>query len=287
VVRRFRGLEKLRRSLSDTETVWQANGGYEVFTHSENEAMKECLDMLPEINRILHNETGLQPYSVVEKNYGMNVLPSLIHIEGEASLHSGELIRQLLSRVKDAGVDVIYSTDVINYERSNGKVRIETANGSTWQCDRLILCTNALTRRLADLDVWPNRGQVLLTEPIPGFKLRGNFHLHQGYFYFRDFEGGILLGGGRHLDRQNEQTDSQETTEIIQMALNELLTRTIIPDTNYQVKLRWAGSMAFGEKNEKEPLVEELESGIYVAVRLGGMGVALAPEVAEKLAAIL
>lgn len=287
VIRRYSGLKKLREHLNEPNKAWQANGGYEVFTESEKEMLKQSLDLLPELNERLRSEIGLAPYSIVSENFGMNVSTPLIRIEGEASLHSGELIKQLISRAENERVNIRFSSEVTGFEQTSMGVEAETRNGSIWQCNRLILCTNAFTRELTDLDVWPNRGQVLLTEPIPGLKIRGNFHLHQGYFYFRDFDGGILLGGGRHLDRKNEQTDSQDTTEVIQQALEELLAKSIIPGTDYRIKMRWAGSMGFGSNNEKEPIVQQLSEGVFAAVRLGGMGVAMAPVIAEELAELL
>jgi glycine/D-amino acid oxidase-like deaminating enzyme len=42
--------------------------------------------------------------------------------------------------------------------------------------------------------------------------------------------------------------------------------------------------MAFGPNNEKDPLLEQHAPGLWSAVRLGGMGVALAPVLGEELA---
>ena len=36
--------------------------------------------------------------------------------------------------------------------------------------------------------------RTLLTAPIPGLRLKGTFHANEGYLYFRDFAGGVLLG---------------------------------------------------------------------------------------------
>ena len=65
---------------------------------------------------------------------------------------------------------------------------------------KLLLATNGYTQDyLSDL-VTPARAQVLITAPIPDLKIEGTFHLDQGYYYFRNIEGRILLGGGRNLD---------------------------------------------------------------------------------------
>jgi hypothetical protein len=44
--------------------------------------------------------------------------------------------------------------------------------------------------------------------------------------------------------------------------------------------------MGMGKDNKKLPIVKELEPNIYLAARLGGMGVALSAEVAEEITSI-
>jgi hypothetical protein len=39
------------------------------------------------------------------------------------------------------------------------------------------------------------------------------FHLEKGYYYFRNINDRILLGGGRNLDFEGETTTSHDTTE--------------------------------------------------------------------------
>ncbi len=189
--------------------------------------------------------------------------------------------------MQEKSIDLHFGSDVLGISRTTDLIEISTSGGITYRSERVILATNAFTRRIYDLPVWPNRGQVLLTEPIPGLKLQGNFHLNQGYYYFRDFQGGILLGGGRHLDREAEQTDSSDTTESIQQGLDKLLSEVILPSQEFKVKLRWAGTMGFGRNNEKQPIIKELEPGVFAAVRLGGMGVAMAPMLARDLVALM
>ena len=287
LIRRYQGLVRLREALPANTGLWKANGGHEVFGKNDAMILEECLEILPDLNRRLKSEIGLEPYSISQNTSGMAVARPLIAIKGEASIHSGAVIMHLLKLVESQNVKIQFNTEVDDFERINDQVRLSCTQGPEIRCTQLILCTNAFTRELVDIDVWPNRGQVLLTEPIRGLKLRGNYHLNQGYFYFRDFEGGILLGGGRHLDRVNEQTASADTTKKIQNELENLLREIIIPQTEYSIKMRWAGTMAFGRNNEKEPLVRELEPGIFAAVRLGGMGIAMAPNVARELVDII
>lgn len=286
VARRYRGLKLLKETLGEPDDWWQDNGGYEVFTEGEKTVQEECLARLKEINDLVSAVTGIAPYSYLDEEFGMNMRRGAVAIAGEASLHPGRMLLKLTELARSKGIAFSFGVKVNRYDHLNSHIATETDQG-TFLCERLVLCTNAFTRALADLPVWPNRGQILLTEAIPGLKLKGNYHLHQGYYYFRDFEGGILLGGGRHLDRANEQTDSTDTSPLIQQALEQLLRDTIIPNTEFRIRMRWSGTMAFGANNEKEPLIREIEPGVFAAVRLGGMGVAMAPNVAEELVQLL
>ena len=47
---------------------------------------------------------------------------------------------------------------------------------------------------------------VLLTKPIQDLKVKGAFHYKEGYYYFRNIDNRILLGGGRELDFETETT---------------------------------------------------------------------------------
>jgi glycine/D-amino acid oxidase-like deaminating enzyme len=78
-----------------------------------------------------------------------------------------------------------------------------------------------------------------------------------------------------------------QTSERIQGELERYLAEVILPrfQHQYAIEHRWAGIMAFG--NEKKPIVKQLSEQLFCAVRMNGMGVALAPIVAEKVAKMM
>jgi glycine/D-amino acid oxidase-like deaminating enzyme len=47
-----------------------------------------------------------------------------------------------------------------------------------------------------------------------------------------------------------------------------------------KIEMRWSGVMAMGK--EKKPIIQEVQPNVYCAVRMNGMGVAIAPIVAQK-----
>jgi hypothetical protein len=52
--------------------------------------------------------------------------------------------------------------------------------------------------------------------------------LDRGYYYFRNIGDRILLGGGRNLDFDVENTTEFAQTEIVQNKLEELLKEVIL-----------------------------------------------------------
>jgi hypothetical protein len=106
--------------------------------------------------------------------------------------------------------------------------------------------------------------------------------LDQGYYYFREIDQRILLGGGRNLDFDSERTTEERTTKSIQEALERLLREVILPHTSVEVDQSWAGIMGIGDK--KSPMIKALSPNVHCGVRLGGMGVALGAGVGSSLA---
>ena len=131
----------------------------------------------------------------------------------------------------------------------------------------------------------PARAQVLITEPIPNLDIKGTFHLDKGYYYFRNFEDRILLGGGRNLDFEVENTTDLSQTEKIQNKLEDLLKNVILPNQEFKIAHRWSGIMGIG--SHKNPIVTQLSENVYCGVRLGGMGVAIGSLIGKELADLI
>jgi gamma-glutamylputrescine oxidase len=129
---------------------------------------------------------------------------------------------------------------------------------------------------MPQLPVVPARNQVLLTPPIPNLKVEGCFHYDRGYFYFRNIDGRILLGGGRNLAREQETTDQFGSNDLIRTALLDLLHTVILPGQQVQPDMWWTGILGLGPV--KRPIVEKVSDNVAVAVRLSGMGVAIGAE---------
>ncbi len=287
VVERYRGLQMLFDTVDPKSVDLERHGGVEIFTESEQEILGQSLDHLVDLNSALKTELGFKPFSVGKNNYGLKALDKVIHIQEESTLHSGKLIQQLLLKARHLGIEVHFGVEVLSLEQSGEGWAVQSHSGAL-KSSRVLLATNGFTPQLLpSQSIIPARGQIVMTSKIPGLNLMGSFHLHQGYFYFREYEGAVLLGGGRHLDRSNENTTDQNTSNLIQQALEKILREVILPGKEFEIEHRWAGTMAFGPKNEKDAIVEEPAKNLFVAARLGGMGVAMSSHVAKMASSLI
>ena len=123
---------------------------------------------------------------------------------------------------------------------------------------------------------------MLITKPIEGLKLKGCFHMDQGYYYFRNVDSRVLFGGGRNLDFKGEETFEMVPSENIQKELRHILKTKILPNQDFEIEKTWAGIMGVGTTISTH--IKELKEGLFCAVRMGGMGIALGANVGEEVA---
>lgn len=288
VEKRFRGLARLRSMVGDTNMDLQMLGGYEVFEDSES--FKACADRIGEFNEKMQKAIGLSSvYSVADHkidSFGLGNVKHMILNSGEGQINSGTMMSTLIALAKQEGILCMNGIEIESYSRNGNELEIFTKAGFSFRTGNLIISTNGFAKSLLpELNVEPARAQVLITKEIPDLKLRGTFHYDKGYYYFRNVGNRVLFGGGRNLNFEGENTVSHDLTGQIQQRLDELLKTMILPGTNYEVDMRWAGTMGVGDV--KSPIVKEVEPGVYCAVRMGGMGVALGSLVGEEVATLV
>ena len=287
VAERYEGLKLLEEILKGCDFGQEYNGGHEVFDASGSQLLQDCVNACDYINDQLKYVLGDQAFYISKNTYGIKGANSVISTNKEYSIDSGKLIVQLMSKARSIGVEIHFGCTVEGFERNNDVWGVNCGE-TTFNARKLVLATNGFSNKLAGTsEIIPGRGQVLLTYPVADLKIKGNFHFHQGYYYFRNYKGAVLLGGGRHLDRENEVTTSQEISNYIQDNLEKVLSEVLLPGNSCKIKQRWAGTMAFGPNNVKTPIVKELKEGLYIGARLGGMGVAISSGVSRQLAHLI
>lgn len=289
VTMRYEGLVKIRKYFTDEEIGYEASGGYECFTADKESSWNTCREKLVWLNEGLKKITGNSNVFTIADNkiaqLGFDNINHLIENKLEGGLHSGKFLQALLKKVQSMGVQVLCGIDVMGYTEKNNTIEIKTSL-TALSAKQLLLCTNAFTKSLIpEMDIIPNRGQVLITAPIDGLKLKGTFHFDQGYYYFRNVGNRLLLGGARNIAFEQENTTEMQTTENIQTVLKDFIKKYLLPSTDFTITDQWSGIMAMG--TEKSPIVKAISNNVFCCVRMSGMGVALAPFVSAEIAKMM
>jgi gamma-glutamylputrescine oxidase len=294
VERRFKGLERLRARVGDQNLRYEALGGYEIFKNTEGGVYENCAEHLAYFNKNLAPIIGQKKtYKIAKTDFGFQqVLPTLIHNTAEGQIDTGKMMTSLLALARERGVRFFNGLKIEqlndNNEGSDGNKNVEliTSEGWAFTAGKVIVATNGFARRLLpNIEVIAARNQVLVTKPLSTLKIKGCFHYDKGYFYFRNIGNRLLLGGGRNLDYKNEMTDEFGATDLIQNSLNQLLMTTILPKESIELETTWSGILGIGKI--KKPIIKRLSPNVVVAVRMGGMGVAIGSLVGEEAAALL
>ncbi|MDP5044149.1 MAG: FAD-binding oxidoreductase [Leeuwenhoekiella sp.] len=282
---RVKGLALLRQSLGDAAIGYKNNGGYELFFEEQDKLYANCLEKLKTINNFLQPVFKESIFSEISNSFNFQkIKPRVIFNKAEGQLDTGKMIYSLLKKVRDQDINILNNWTVDKYNDTESAVVIN-ANGICFNSNKLLIATNGFASQLGINQVIPARNQVLVTKPIKDLKIKGTFHLDEGYVYFRNIDDRILLGGGRNLNLKGEQTDLLGTTQQIQNYLERLLSETILPNTPFEIEHRWSGILGVGD--QKKPIVKQLSNNVFCGVRMGGMGVAIGSLVGKELAELL
>lgn len=313
---RYHGLQRIQEVFKAKEIDYNQWGGYELFEGKKR--IKDSKGKSGKINKIASNNQGdlydisklasdiaylnkilapalkapkkngkyLPIYTDASKDIqklGFQGIEALAFNQLEGQLNSAKLVLALQKAVQAKGVQILFGTEVKKFKSHNKGVTITTNLEAPIETKQFLICTNGFAKQLIpNLDVVPARGQVFVTEPIKNLKFKGCFHFDEGYYYFRNLGNRLLLGGARNADFKNEKTYSLETSATIQKVLEDFMMQRILPKGSKKpkIELRWSGTMGMGKI--KKPIIEQLQPNVYCAVRMSGMGVAIAPIVAQK-----
>ncbi|WP_353082851.1 FAD-dependent oxidoreductase [Flavobacterium sp.] len=282
VQKRWTGLQLLRKRLGDAVLDFKPYGGYELFLQDDDATYSECLQKMPFLNEILKPLFKADVFSKeVDRFAFANIKEYSFFNPFEAQIDTGNMMQALLKEATSKDILILNQAEVSSYTDKNDSVEL-VVNDYSFNTKKLLFATNGFASQLTNNEVKPARAQVLITEPIANLDIKGTFHLDKGYYYFRNFEDRILLGGGRNLDFEGETTTNLSQTEKIQNKLEDLLKNVILPNQEFQIAHRWSGIMGIGA--HKNPIVSQLSNNVYCGVRLGGMGVAIGSLIGKELA---
>lgn len=285
---RWSGLHLLKKRLGAKAIDFQNLGGYEMFQTADLMKYPNLSNNMMEFNALLHPIFRAPVFSEASNHitdFGFSGIEKLIFNKFEGQINTGLMMKTLTEKCLSVGIQILTNCMVSAIEEEKDQVILVTSLGNI-AAKQVAICTNAFTKKLMpQLDVVPGRAQVLITKPIKDLKIKGTFHYDSGYYYFRNINQRLLIGGGRNTDLAGETTTQFGITSGIQKHLENLINQVVLPNTPYEIDMRWSGIMGLG--NSKKVILESTSERISVGVRLGGMGVAIGSDVGNKVANLI
>ena len=282
IKKRINGLTQLRKLLGDKSIGYHQNGGYEIFPKKDLNVFENCRSQLKYINQMLNPLFKSDIFKIQKNHFNFsNITGDYIFNSFEGQLDTGAMMESLLRKAISKKIKILNNVDVLSFTENNNCVEVNS-KAFDFKCSKLFIATNGFSNKLLKEDVKPARAQVLITKPIKNLKIQGTFHLDKGYYYFRNIDDRILLGGGRNLDFKNEETDEFGLNIKIQNELESMLKTVILPKSKFEIDHRWSGIMGVG--NKKTTIIKTISENVFCGVRLGGMGIAIGSAVGNELA---
>lgn len=286
VEKRYKGLQRIQKVFKKKQIDFSICGGYDLLSDNDQTKKKDLKEKIKWLNAQLATVISEKKvFQFADEKISMFGFRDIIHLvenKLEGSLHSGKLCQALMREVHAMGITLLNGIEITGFEKHQQGIKVYTSKDIELESGKLLVCTNAFAKQLLPgLDIIPARGQVLVTAPIRGLTINGTFHYDHGYYYFRNLGERLLIGGARNKAIEEETTTEAGTTNFIQTDLEQFLSHYILPGIQFKVTDRWSGIMGMG--SEKMPLMKEVDENVFCAVRMSGMGVALAPEIGEKM----
>lgn len=274
---RAAGLQKLRATLGDSRIGYADTGNFELFRKEDTALYEKCIAALPRFNALLHPVTGLKETFSLMRTPDLETLPGAalgIKNNFEGVLDTGKMMFELIQKSRKAGIEIYNGMKTESFEENTNGVRVLTEDKTEIAVKYLLFCTNAFAKnREVAAEIQPFRNQVFIYHMANHKIPAGGYHFDKGYVYFRPLdEDRILIGGGRNIDPTTESTSDFGQTEKIENYLKNLLENLMAAKLGSPV-MKWSGILASGPK--KLPIVKMLSQRTGIAVRLGGMGVAI------------
>jgi glycine/D-amino acid oxidase-like deaminating enzyme len=286
---RFDGIEKIKNTFSAKQIDLDNCGGYELINKNYKyfNQLDEKIEWLnKELKVITEKDQTFVRHDEKMEEKGLIGFDAMIENTLESGIHSGKLVSALIQKVQAAGVSILNGIEVNSWNRDLDGIHVNTQQQIRFTANQIILCTNAFGNAISPaLNITPARGQVIVTSEIPGLKLKGTFHFDEGFYYFRNLDGKILIGGARNEDFEGERTTDISGSELIKNKLYAFLQNHIDTKITYTIENHWSGIMGFTEN--KKPLLTKLDDNVYAVIACNGMGVALTPMMGEKAADML
>lgn len=273
---RFDGMNFISSFYPEKDVDMKWAGGHELFLRQEGSDFENVQSKIADLNGLVYQATGIRDVFFESPVRGIKGDVHTIGIMHEGMMHPAKALVYLRHQCVQNGVQFIPGCSVKDTLQLDNQVSLNTTLGE-FDCRVVAFCVNAYADgESKEIDVKPAKNQVYVTN---GFNhgLSGTFHYNEGYVYLRSLGERILIGGGRHIETEGE--DVMVFNPEIENFLSQFL-KTLTGNENIEWEHRWIGHIGVGEK--KNPIIKQDKRVIY-GVRLSGMGVALAPTLAQQL----
>lgn len=268
VAMRWKGLEQLREMWGDDALGYVGCGSVEAFTSPA--LWEQTRAALPRLNALLANVFPSAPFHEVPCPSGLHQLEGTIACPLEGMLDTTRLVQTLRNALDAHAIPLLTGLSLSTLSPCQDGWRVTTPAG-TFDVPRVMLATNALAAQWVDVDVAPVDNHVLVSHPLSDLALRHTVHHDRGYVYARPVGDRVLLGGGRQWGLDAAQTVARLTA----------WGRTHL-HPEFAPAHHWVGQLGVG--TDRWPVVKTAQPRLHIAVRLGGMGVAIGTEMGLRLA---
>jgi gamma-glutamylputrescine oxidase len=192
----------------------------------------------------------------------------------DCGIDPARFVRALAASAAAAGARIHERSPVTAIEPAPGGWRVRTPAGEAGARSVVVACDGRTPRLVPALEgiVYPVRGQMLATAPLPDTVITLPTHSDHGFVYARPTaDGRLAIGGCRSADLAAEYTDDQRPTPPVQAALERFMGERM-GLAGARVDHRWAGTMGFSA--DLLPVVGELPGapGLHVSCGYSGVG---------------
>jgi glycine/D-amino acid oxidase-like deaminating enzyme len=258
--------ERIIRPAQD-ELFFEQNGSFSLAsTHSEFEELKTSFNIMKTFNIDVEI---LQEHDI-KTRLGAHGFIGGIKYKKDASINPMCLLRELLKKLKTYKNFKLFENHEVFSIETVGEKKLLKTKKNYFHADALVLATNAYSALLSPYfkdKILPTRGQILTTSPVALF-MEGPCYANFVLDYFRQLPSGeLIIGGFRQLQKESETGYSDETSLLIQQALEEFLSTHIPKVKDAQITHRWSGIMGFS--SDGDPMIGSLPSDSQVYF-LGG-----------------
>ncbi|NOT37812.1 MAG: FAD-binding oxidoreductase [Saprospiraceae bacterium] len=282
---RYSGIQELLKRVPADSMNYEKYGGNEAFANN-NIPSEEQLHYL---NTRINEYIGIQNYFQFDKSRlkdsSLLNFSALIHNEHEACINPMMMIDVLQRKFQNLGGLILSNAELSHWKDIESHVELHINQSYKTQSKKIIFATNGFAQiQFPQIDIKAARNQVMVIEANHPIILKGCYHYNMGYVYFRSVDRKLLIGGGRHIDKESEFTDSMEINPTIKSYLLEFVKEHILPDENFRIINHWVGILGLG--THRSPVIEKISENCIIAVRLSGIGVAIGTIVGKKAALI-